>query len=210
MPRKKKSFDYNDTFPTRLRNLINESKDITQDKVAEIVGVTRQTVGNWCNGDSSPDAAALCKIADIFDVSIDWLMRENAPQKMDVEVSSICKYTGLNAIAIERLHEAANISDRLTACFLNETISKLISSKSIDSFCLSVENYFLAVKDTENTFDSVLDGSLSRQNAIKSEHDARYAQFDVTENIKSFLNETSSIPSLYVLEMKYRISHPKE
>lgn len=114
MPRKKKSFDYNDTFPTRLRNLINENKDVTQDKVAEIVGVTRQTVGNWCSGDSSPDAAALCKIADIFDVSIDWLMRENAPQKINATLAAICDYTNLNEKAINIIS-----SDEVFADFIN-------------------------------------------------------------------------------------------
>ena len=41
MPRRKKTFDYNDTFPKRLRQLISENLNITQDRLAEIVGVTR-------------------------------------------------------------------------------------------------------------------------------------------------------------------------
>lgn len=144
MPRKKKSFDYNDTFPTRLRALINENKGITQDKVAEIVGVTRQTVGNWCSGYSAPDAAALCKIADIFGVSIDWLMRENAPQKINATLSAICDYTHLNEKAINAISSDGTFADFINhlveseyAILIAESLSaaNLLISNACDALC---------------------------------------------------------------------------
>lgn len=104
MPRRKKTFDYNDTFPKRLRQLISENLNITQDRLAEIVGVTRQTVGNWCSGESSPDAVSLKKIADCFDISIDWLLIENAPRNVDVNLSAVCKFTGLSPESVNTLH----------------------------------------------------------------------------------------------------------
>ena len=120
MPRRKKTFDYNDTFPKRLRQLISENLNITQDRLAEIVGVTRQTVGNWCSGESSPDAVSLKKIADCFDISIDWLLIENAPRNVDVNLSAVCKFTGLSPESVNTLHnktEKAIKNSRL--CFLN-------------------------------------------------------------------------------------------
>lgn len=103
MPRKIKSFNYNDTFPRRFRELLDSREDITQEAIAELVGVTRQTVGNWYSGKSAPDAVSLAKIADEFNVSIDWLLRENAPKKMDAELSSVCEYTGLSESAVQTL-----------------------------------------------------------------------------------------------------------
>lgn len=104
MARKIKSFDYNDTFPRRLRELIDENEGITQEKIAEVVGATRQTVGNWCSGKSAPDAIALSKIAREFNVSIDWLLQEDAPKQVNATLASVCKYTGLTENAVEVLH----------------------------------------------------------------------------------------------------------
>lgn len=104
MARKIKTFDYNDTFPRRLRELVDERKDITQERIAELVGATRQTVGNWCSGKSAPDAVALTKIAKEFNVSIDWLLQEDAPKQVNATLASVCKYTGLTAGAVEVLH----------------------------------------------------------------------------------------------------------
>lgn len=104
MARKIKTFDYNDTFPRRLRELVDERKDITQERIAELVGATRQTVGNWCSGKSAPDAVALTKIAREFNVSIDWLLQEDAPKQVNATLASVCKYTGLTAGAVEVLH----------------------------------------------------------------------------------------------------------
>ena len=103
MPRKIKSFNYDDTFPRRFRELLDSREDITQEAIAELVGVTRQTVGNWYSGKSAPDAVSLTKIADEFDVSIDWLLRENAPKQIDATLSSVCRYTGLSESAIKHL-----------------------------------------------------------------------------------------------------------
>lgn len=104
MPRKIKSFNYDDTFPRRFRELLDSREDITQEAIAELVGVTRQTVGNWYSGKSAPDAVSLAKIADEFDVSIDWLLRENAPKQIDATLASVCRYTGLSEGAIQSLH----------------------------------------------------------------------------------------------------------
>ncbi|MGI6157240.1 MAG: helix-turn-helix domain-containing protein [Saccharofermentanales bacterium] len=46
---------------------------LTQDQLAERVGVSAQAVSKWENGQSYPDIATLPKLADIFDVSMDDL-----------------------------------------------------------------------------------------------------------------------------------------
>ena len=47
---------------------------MTQEKLAEKLSVTRQTVSCWENGKSEPDIETLTKIAQIFDISIDELV----------------------------------------------------------------------------------------------------------------------------------------
>lgn len=51
---------------------------LTQDALAEQLGVTAQAVSKWENDQSCPDIATLPKLADLFDVSVDTLLgREN-------------------------------------------------------------------------------------------------------------------------------------
>ena len=50
---------------------------MTQEFVAETIGVSRQAVSKWENNSSCPDVSLLTKIADYFGVSVDSLLREN-------------------------------------------------------------------------------------------------------------------------------------
>ena len=68
-----------------LRNL-RRSADMTQDELAEKLGVAFQTVSRWENGGSYPDIEMLPVIAGIFDVTVDHLLgtdREKKQKQLD-------------------------------------------------------------------------------------------------------------------------------
>ena len=48
---------------------------MTQQKVAEEINVSRQTISNWENGKSLPDVISLIKISDLYKVSLDDLLK---------------------------------------------------------------------------------------------------------------------------------------
>ena len=54
----------------RIAEIRKEHK-LTQEGLAEICSVTRQTISNWENGKSYPDLETLVLISDTFDVSLD-------------------------------------------------------------------------------------------------------------------------------------------
>lgn len=58
------------------RNILKlrRAAGLTQEQVAERIGVARQTVAKWENGDSLPDIESCSRIAEIFDVSLDDLV----------------------------------------------------------------------------------------------------------------------------------------
>lgn len=62
-------------FPQRLRLLFNETK-ASQADVANYVGVTRQAVSQWMNGKTTPDCYSFKKVAEFFDVSLEYLYGE--------------------------------------------------------------------------------------------------------------------------------------
>ena len=70
---KKHEYNKDSTFPYRLRGLMEDRK-VTQNKIAEVCNVTRQSVSQWQNGETRPDILALRKIAEYFNVSTDYLL----------------------------------------------------------------------------------------------------------------------------------------
>lgn len=62
-----------ETFGQRITNLRKE-KGLTQNDIAEKIGVTSQAVSKWENDQATPDIDILIKLSDIFEISLDELL----------------------------------------------------------------------------------------------------------------------------------------
>lgn len=82
---------------------------MTQQEVADLVGVSRQNVGAWIKGDSVPSIYALPKIAEAFNVSTDYLLGRGKIKSDDEDVKIACKVTGLSEKAVCILSETETI-----------------------------------------------------------------------------------------------------
>ena len=60
-------------FGNRLYEL-RRGRGLSQEDLAENLGVTRQTVSKWEVGDSAPDMAKLLAMGELFGISLDELM----------------------------------------------------------------------------------------------------------------------------------------
>ena len=54
---------------------IRKDNKMSQEQLAEVLNVTRQTVSNWENGNNYPDIETLINISDKFKVSLDILLK---------------------------------------------------------------------------------------------------------------------------------------
>lgn len=72
--------DARKNLSANLRYLRNKQK-LTQEEVAERIGVTRQAVAKWENGDSLPDIVNCQALADLYDVSLDDLVRHDSEEQ---------------------------------------------------------------------------------------------------------------------------------
>lgn len=61
-------------FSTWLNNEMVR-KDITQQAIADMLGVSNSSVSNWQNAKNLPDAMTLKRIAAVFGVDAVWLFR---------------------------------------------------------------------------------------------------------------------------------------
>ena len=112
MARKKTSAVYteNDIFPSKLRALMSET-GTSQETLANYIGVTRQSVGYYAQGQSSPDWKGLVKIAEFFNVSLDYLMTDSEIKSSDVGMQAACRYTHLSEDAVNNIKCTKILSD---------------------------------------------------------------------------------------------------
>ncbi len=71
---KERRSEYKMSFGENLQKL-RKGKNISQESLAEELGVSRQTIGKWENGTTYPETECLIQISDFFDVSIDTLLK---------------------------------------------------------------------------------------------------------------------------------------
>ena len=59
-----------------IQNLRKE-KNISQEELAEILNISRQTISNWENSKSYPDILTLIKLCNTYKLSLDELLKED-------------------------------------------------------------------------------------------------------------------------------------
>ena len=107
-------------FVKRLLFLMT-SNNLSREKAAKAIGVTRQALNNWVNGQSIPNIISASRIAKHFNVSLDYLVGNS--DLMTVNNTQI----GIDDVALYKLKELYKNDDEygdLTK-LLNAIIVKL-------------------------------------------------------------------------------------
>jgi len=56
--------------------LVRKKRKMTQSVLAKKLGVTRGTIANWESGTSNPSIEILLELSRMFEVSVDYLIKE--------------------------------------------------------------------------------------------------------------------------------------
>lgn len=65
---------------------LRRTRKITQDKLSEVLGVSRSTISMWEIDASEPDTETVRRIANFFDVTADYLLgRTDDPNPLDTK-----------------------------------------------------------------------------------------------------------------------------
>ena len=62
---------------------LRSERNLSQDDLAEILDVSRQTISKWENNNAVPELSKLIKMSELFQVSLDDLVKENSTSDMD-------------------------------------------------------------------------------------------------------------------------------
>jgi len=85
-------------LPARIIKLRKES-GLSQEALAEELGVTRQAVSKWELGQSVPDLENLVKMTDLFEVTTDYLLKGDNRVSARAPIPRPCK---LNSLSLGR------------------------------------------------------------------------------------------------------------
>lgn len=107
----------NNYFSERIRQLRKE-KSLTQQVIATALGVGQTTVANYENGTRLPDYEKLCAYADLFGVSVDYLLGRSE----DIQSNK-----APDRAEVETVYQFSDYMDSLLACDKNKAIRILLT-----------------------------------------------------------------------------------
>lgn len=64
------------TLPEKL-HMLRKRSGLSQEQLAEQLGVSRQAISKWESGQSVPESEKLILLSNYFNVSLDYLLKDN-------------------------------------------------------------------------------------------------------------------------------------
>lgn len=95
-------------FGNVLKELRNE-KHLTGEELGKALSVTKVAISNWENGNRTPDTDMLKKIANYFDVSLDYLLGNTNERNLKKEKTKLDE--SIKTIAAHRVNPYEDISE---------------------------------------------------------------------------------------------------
>ena len=129
-------------FTKQFRELQGER---TNTEFADFLGISRQTVGFYCNGDRIPDAQILRDIAKKCNVSSDWLLGLTDIRNPDTNIAFALQCLGLSdssaktLLAIKKDIDSEDVPQN--AKLLPSTLDKFLSNSNIIILLLRLQSY---------------------------------------------------------------------
>ena len=153
-----------DVFATRLK-FIREKAELTQAAMADILDVSRGSIGYYENAERVPDIEFLDRLIVKFDVSYEYLMGYS--ENMVAKNVDIGYYTGLSDAAIDALKERE---------FDLATFNGIVESPYFESFIMALSEY----EDTEfGRYDNLV---------ISREYAKDYSRFELTRLLMEIID----------------------
>ena len=124
-------------FTERFRELQGERSNT---EFADFLGISRQTVGFYCNGDRVPDALTLVKISQKCGVSTDWILGLTKDKSSQPRVADML---GISSTAVDKLMEVSK--------YFPDILLDILSSDGFLGFIVQINHLKIGVSATKET-----------------------------------------------------------
>ena len=144
----------NDTSPKAIGERIRTAREklnMKQEDLASKLFCKREVVSYYENGNRDIKTDTLIRLSEILGVTTDYLLGLSKAETKDIEVASICDYTGLSEKSIFELKQLSNKN------YLS-IVDRIITSTEFSYLLDCIDNYKTAQKqysDFINAFEKV-------------------------------------------------------
>lgn len=177
----------------RMR-LLREKHGLTQEKLAEILGISKSTYVKYERGEREPRHGMLFAISEYFDVSIDYVLgKSNEENRHTEEINKV--YEFIKNREFEEYNKKSNIKniEGLISDYMRNITSLTYTDLRLDIF------YLLVILGNELT--EILDDGVHLFNYERyANDDPEYTEAVETPNIedcKKFLTTTNNLKILF-------------
>lgn len=130
---------------------IREKRGLTQEELAEKIGVSRKTISNWENAIKKPRLQDLLKLCDALSCDLDYLLGKSTYSTK--KIASICEYTGLSENTVDMFHSAMGY---LGNHYLGEMISEFFDNyQEFPELLMQISTYY-ATRESIETREKAL------------------------------------------------------
>ncbi len=112
--------------------ILRKEKKLTQEQVAEVFGVTPQSVSKWEQSISCPDITLLPKLAEFYQVSIDELLGYKPITSINniyIQIHSFLSSIEDDGELIDAIYRITRLTGACTSKHESDTIDKLLDGK---------------------------------------------------------------------------------
>ena len=180
-------------FGKRLKELRKEH-GYTIEQFADMVGISKSTLGYYENDKRMPDIEILARIANVLNVSADYLIGRTNTTAQKGKMKTVCEFTGLSDSAAEFLAQLVKDKDYEKLSVINHLFQELCEDYEFysgedeaSSVLGALFRCFEKFTGSENEWENYVDlGDEKRKEVLA----AAYRQFmfnQVTEAVKSSL-----------------------
>ena len=182
-----------EVFGKRLKEL-RKANGYTIEQFADMVGISKSTLGYYENDKRMPDIEILVRIADTLNVNADYLIGRTNTTAKKGKMKAVCKFTGLSDCAVEYLSELVKNKDYAKLSIINHLFHELCEDydfyngeDEVSSVLGSLFRYFEKFSKWENAWEDFVDLGDEERNQVLAAAYKQYMLNRVTEAMKSSL-----------------------
>lgn len=91
---------------------LRKKSGMSQDELAELINVSRQSVSKWEGALSVPDLDKILKMSEIFGVSTDYLLKDDIEENLTENTISVDETSPLRRVSMEDANKFLAINER--------------------------------------------------------------------------------------------------
>ena len=164
---------------------MRKSNNLSQEELANKIGVTRQTISKWELGETTPDLKQLNNLSNVFNVSINELTNSESESKVhnDELEQKILKYIGITLLCIIILCVTYSIAYKMGFKNVNKETDLLISCN------LENKDHYFSLSYNKNDYTVI---TFSGDGYIINELNKDFTNTSVVETI-NYINDFFTI-----------------